>query len=45
MRKKAIIISVCIVAVLAAIIIPITLMPRPIASKIAVIPLSGTITT
>jgi protease-4 len=45
MRKKAIIISVCIVAVLAAIIIPITLMPRPIASKIAVISLSGTITT
>jgi protease-4 len=44
MKKKAIIISVSVVVVLAAIIIPITLMPRPIASKIAVIPLSGTIT-
>lgn len=45
MKKKAIIISVSILAVLAAIMIPITLVPRPIVSKIAVIPLSGTITT
>ena len=45
MKKKAIIISVSIVALLTAIIVPITLVPRPVASKIAVIPLSGTITT
>jgi len=44
MRKKAIIISVAVLALLAAIIIPITLIPRPAVSKIAVIPLSGTIT-
>ena len=45
MKKRAIIISVSILALLAAIIVPITLVPRPVASKIAVIPLSGTITT
>lgn len=45
MKKKAIIISVSILALLTAIIVPITLVPRPVASKIAVIPLSGTITT
>jgi len=45
MKKKAIIISVSILALLTAIIVPITLVPRPAASKIAVIPLSGTITT
>lgn len=44
MKKKAIIISVSVLALLAAIIIPITLIPRPVVSKIAVIPLSGTIT-
>jgi len=44
MKKRAIIISVSVLALLAAIIIPITLIPRPVASKIAVIPLSGTIT-
>jgi protease-4 len=44
MKKKAIIISVSVLALLAAIIVPITLIPRPVASKIAVIPLSGTIT-
>jgi protease-4 len=44
MKKKAIIISVAVLALLAAIIIPITLIPRPAVSKIAVIPLSGTIT-
>jgi len=44
MKKKAIIISVCVLAVLVAIIVPITLVPRPVVSKIAVIPLSGTIT-
>jgi len=45
MKKRAIIISLSVLALLAAIIIPITLIPRPAASKIAVIPLSGTITT
>ena len=45
MKKKAIIISVSVLAVLAAIIVPITLIPRPVAGKIAVIRLSGFITT
>jgi protease-4 len=45
MKKRVIIISVSILALLAAIIVPLTLIPRPAASKIAVIPLSGTITT
>jgi len=45
MKKKAIIISVSVLALIAAIIVPITLIPRPIVSKIAVIPLNGTITT
>lgn len=44
MKKKAIIISVSVLAVLAAIIIPLTLIPRPIVNKIVVIPLSGIIT-
>jgi protease-4 len=45
MKKKAIIISVCVLALLAAILIPLILIPRQAAGKIAVIPLSGTITT
>jgi protease-4 len=45
MKKKAIIISVSVLALLAAILVPITLIPRPAADKIAVISLSGTITT
>ena len=45
MKKKAIIISVCVLALLAAILIPTILIPRPAAGKIAVISLSGTITT
>ena len=45
MKKKAIIISVSVLAVLAAVIIPLTLIPRSAVSKIAVIPLSGPITT
>jgi len=45
MKKRAIIISLSVLVLLAAIIIPITLIPRPAASKIAVIPLSGTITS
>jgi len=45
MKKKAIIISVCVLALLAAILIPLILIPRPAAGKVVVIPLSGTITT
>ena len=45
MRKKIIIISVCVLALLAAILIPIILLSRPAADKIVVIPLSGTITS
>ncbi|OGN96659.1 MAG: hypothetical protein A2Z77_01335 [Chloroflexi bacterium RBG_13_51_36] len=45
MKKKAIIISVCILALLAAILTPIILLCRPAADKVVVIPLTGTITT
>ena len=45
MKKKAIIISLAILALLAAIIIPTILIPRSAVGKIVVIPLSGTITT
>ena len=45
MKKKAIIISLGILALLAAILIPTILISRPPAGKIVVIPLSGTITT
>ena len=45
MKKRAIIISLCVLALLAAILIPIILLSRPAAGKIVVIPLSGTITT
>jgi len=45
MKKKAIIISLCVLALLAAILIPIILLSRPAAGKIVVISLSGTITT
>jgi len=44
-KKKAIIISLAILALLAAIIIPTILIPRSAVGKIVVIPLSGTITT
>jgi len=44
-KKKAIIISLGILALLAAILIPTILIPRLAVGKIAVIPLSGTITT
>jgi protease-4 len=44
-KKRAIIISVGIVLLLAAILIPTILIPRLAVRKIAVIPLSGTITT
>jgi len=44
-KKKATIISVGVLALLAAILIPLILVPRPAEGKIVVIPLSGTITT
>jgi protease-4 len=44
-KKKAIIITLGVLALLAAILIPLILIPRPVAGKIVVIPLSGTITT
>jgi protease-4 len=44
-KKRAIIISLGILALLAAILIPLILIPRQAAGKIAVISLSGTITT
>ena len=45
MRKKAIIITACVLALLAAILIPTFLISRPVVGKIAVIPLTGAITT
>ena len=45
MKKKVILISLGILALLAAILIPLILISRPPADKIAVIPLSGPITT
>jgi protease-4 len=44
-KKKAIIITVVVLALLAAILTPLILIPRSTAGKIAVISLSGTITT
>ena len=44
-RKKAIIISLCVLALLAAILIPLVLLPWLAPDKVAVIPLSGSITT
>jgi protease-4 len=45
MRKKAIIISLCVLALLAAILIPVVWLPRRAPDKVVVIPLSGTIAT
>jgi protease-4 len=44
-KKRAIIISLSVLALFAAILIPLILIPRPVVGKIAVISLSGTITT
>ena len=44
-RRKVTIISLCVLAALAAILIPIFLLPGRAAGKVAVIPLSGGITT
>jgi protease-4 len=45
MRKKASIISLCVLALLAAILVPVLLLPRRAPAKVVVIPLSGSITT
>lgn len=45
MRKKAIIISLCVLALLAAILVPVVWLPRRAMDKIVVIPLTGSITT
>ncbi len=45
MKRKKAIIGLCVLAVLAAILIPVLLLPRRAAHKIVVIPLSGSITT
>jgi protease-4 len=44
-RKKAIIITLCVLAVVAAILVPLVLLPKWAADKVVVIPLSGRITT
>jgi protease-4 len=44
-KKRAIIISLCVLALLAAILIPVVLLPRRASAKVVVIPLSGSITT
>jgi protease-4 len=44
-KKKALIIGLCVLALVVAIVIPITLLPRGATDKIVVIPLSGSITT
>jgi protease-4 len=44
-KKKALIIGLCVLALVVAIVIPIALLPRGAADKIVVIPLSGSITT
>jgi protease-4 len=45
MRKKAIIITLCVLAVVAAIVVPLVLLSGPAVGKVAVIPLNGTITS
>ncbi|HXZ94392.1 MAG TPA: signal peptide peptidase SppA [Dehalococcoidia bacterium] len=45
MKKRIIIISVCVLALLAAILVPVILLSRPATGKVVVISLSGTITT
>jgi protease-4 len=45
MKKRAMIITICVVVVVAAILVPLILLSGPAKGKIAVIPLSGTITS
>jgi protease-4 len=44
-KKRAIIIGLCVLALVAAIVIPVVLLPRRAMDKIVVIPLTGSITT
>src|SRR5512136_1468610 len=44
-KRKALIIGLCVLALVVAIVIPIALLPRGATDKIVVIPLSGSITT
>ena len=45
MKRKALIIGLCVLALVVAIVIPIALLPRGATDKIVVIPLSGSIAT
>jgi protease IV len=44
-KKRVIIIGLCVLALVAAIVIPVVLLPRRAMDKIVVIPLTGSITT
>jgi protease-4 len=44
MKRKAVIITLCVLAVIAAILIPVMLLPERAMDKVVVIPLSGSIT-
>ncbi|MDH4299161.1 MAG: signal peptide peptidase SppA [Dehalococcoidia bacterium] len=45
MKRKAIIVVLCVLAVVAAILIPVLLLPSQTMDKIVVVPLTGSITT
>jgi protease-4 len=45
MKRKATIITLCVLAVIAAVLIPVLLLPERATDKVVVIPLSGSITT
>ncbi|MDH4068275.1 MAG: signal peptide peptidase SppA [Dehalococcoidia bacterium] len=45
MKRKAIIVALCVLAVVAAILIPVLLLPSQTMDKIVVVPLTGSITT
>jgi protease-4 len=45
MKKRAVIITICVLVVVAAIVVPLILLSGPAPGSIAVIPLSGTITS
>jgi protease-4 len=45
MKKKATIITLCVLALVAAILVPLVLLPRRAADRVVVIPLSGSITS
>ncbi len=45
MKRKALIIGLCVLALVVAVVVPIALLPRGATDKVVVIPLSGSITT